>query len=132
MKRKKVKQPMNELLKKELLEQLSELEDLEFDEGRSEEDIQHIAGIVRRLKENIGLIADNFVPDAEELSNNTQFKEDFLYALSGEELAAAAYENVQGVTGTYTVIKTESLAEQMRVEQFLEKYYENPYQLNLI
>lgn len=87
---------------------------------------------IQRLKEDLKMVAENVDPPVDEMMNNTEFKNDFIAALDGDTLSQAAYEANQGVVGSYTVIKSESLAEQIVVEQFLEKYYANPYQLNLL
>lgn len=81
-----------------------------------------------RLNDTIDLF--NVTPKIALVDND--FFEDCLWEV--EKISDAAIERMQTEIEYrgYTVIKAESLAEQMKVEAFLLEMAENPYQLKLI
>lgn len=122
----------------EIMTMQEEMDELADELGLSEETILRLEKIVDKFKGELNKAIDLFeVTPQIALQNDTEFFETFLddvyynrVSVNETELDRMNDIVCERVNGTF--VKTDSLAEQMRLEAFLAELHENPYQLKLI
>ena len=97
-----------------------------------ENTVLELEKLINKFKDKLNGTIDLFNVTPKIALADNDFFEDCLWEV--EKISDAAIERMQTEIEYrgYTVIKAESLAEQMKVEAFLQEMTENPYQLKLI
>jgi hypothetical protein len=97
-----------------------------------ENTVLELEKLINKFKDRLNDTIDLFNVTPKIALADNDFFEDCLWEV--EKISDAAIERMQTEIEYrgYTVIKAESLAEQMKVEAFLQEMTENPYQLKLI
>lgn len=97
-----------------------------------ENTVLELEKLINKFKDRLNDTIDLFNVTPKIALADNDFFEDCLWEV--EKISDAAIERMQTEIEYrgYTVIKAESLAEQMKLDAFLQELSENPYQLKLI
>ena len=126
-----------QLAEDEIILMQEKMDELADELGLSEETILRLEKIVDEFKGELNTVIETATITPEMVFAEKELFSDCLTELYYERQSPSEYEIEQMVDITcqekgYTYIKAESLAEQMKLDEFLIEFAENPYQLKLI